>query len=81
MFNEDGECINGTSALSLLPRLQTGPLKAILDNAPSQTRQKIAPTCQAGQAYQQAKGCKCYDGLVTKGLDGNPRGGCISPLV
>eukprot|EP00091_Calanus_sinicus_P016560 TRINITY_DN35991_c0_g1_i1.p1 TRINITY_DN35991_c0_g1~~TRINITY_DN35991_c0_g1_i1.p1 ORF type:complete len:152 (-),score=38.93 TRINITY_DN35991_c0_g1_i1:83-538(-) len=27
------------------------------------------------------KGCKCVDGPVTKGLDGNPRGGCIPPLT
>ena len=27
------------------------------------------------------KGCKCVSGPVTKGLDGNPRGGCIKPLA
>ena len=27
------------------------------------------------------KDCKCASGPVTKGLDGNPRGGCIKPLA
>ena len=27
------------------------------------------------------KDCKCVSGPVTKGLDGNPRGGCIKPLA
>ena len=79
LFNVDGVCINGTSATSLLTQLKTGPLKAILDSVPSETRQKVAPFCEGDQTLQ--KSCKCTDGPVTKGLDGNPKGGCIPPLV
>ena len=80
-INIDGECINGTSAPSLLGRLQSGPLTVILDDEPSVTSRKVAPICPFGRAPQEMKGCKCADGPVTKGLDGNPRVGCIPHLA
>jgi len=81
LFNVDGECINGTSAPSLLGRLQNGPLKVILDDTPSETSQKVAPLCPLGRAPQEMKGCKCADSQVSRGLDGNPKGGCVPPLA
>jgi len=81
LFNVDGECINGTSAPSVLAKLNDGPLNVILDDASSETSQKVAPICPVGRSSQEMKGCKCTEGPVTKGLDGNPRGGCIPPLT
>ena len=66
-----------------------------LDAQPSETSQKPAPLCPVGKSASQMKvprlyrqevtpcpqGCRCSSGLVTKGLDGNPRGGCIKPLI
>jgi len=81
LFNIEGECVNGTQAPGLLSRIAEGPLAVILDNVPSETSQKPAPLCPVGKSAPQMKGCKCVSGPVTKGLDGNPRGGCIKPLA
>jgi len=80
LFNEDGECFNETKATSLLARLSTGALPVVLDDVPSETSQKVAPVCPLGRSSAQMKGCRCEAGAVVKGLDGNPRGGCIPPL-
>jgi len=81
LFNVDGECINGTSAPTVLERIRTGPLKVILDDALSETSMKVAPICPLGRKSSEMKGCKCSDETLTKGLDGNPRGGCVPPLT
>jgi len=81
LFNVEGECINGTSAPDILKRIQAGPLKVILDDAPSETSVRVAPICPVGRTSEEMKGCKCTDDQVTKGLDGNPRGGCVPPLT
>jgi hypothetical protein len=77
LFNINGECVNATVAPSALSR--TRPLASKLDDIP--TSQKVAPFCPVGKSAAQMKGCKCAGGPVTKGLDGNPRGGCIRPLA
>ena len=81
LFNVEGECINGTSAPAVLERIKAGPLKVVLDDAPSETSVKVAPICPLGRTSEEMKGCKCTEEPVTKGLDGNPRGGCIPPLT
>jgi len=81
LFNVEGECVNGTAAPSLLASLRSGPLAVVLDDVPSETSQKVAPVCPLGRAPNQMKHCACAGGAVTKGLDGNPRGGCIAPLA
>jgi len=80
LFNEEGECFNDTEATTILSTLRNGPLAVVLDDVPSETSQKVAPVCPIGRSSDQMKGCKCEGGAVTKGLDGNPRGGCIPVL-
>jgi len=79
LFNIEGECVNNTVTPDLVAR--HSPLAAILDDLPSETSQKQAPLCPLGKSAAQMKGCKCASGPVTRGLDGNPRGGCIRPLA
>merc|ERR1712128_152919 len=44
--------------------------------------QKVAPLCPRGRgAEDKMKKCHCEGGAVTKGLDGNSKGGCIQPLI
>jgi len=79
LFNINGQCVNSTAAPGLVAR--AGPLAVTLDAQPSETSQKPAPLCPVGKSASQMKGCRCSSGPVTKGLDGNPRGGCIKPLI
>jgi len=82
LFNVEGTCVNGTEATSLLASLRAGPLAVVLDDIPSETNQKVAPLCPRGRgAEDKMKKCHCEGGAVTKGLDGNSKGGCIQPLI
>jgi len=82
LFNVEGTCVNGTDAPKLLANLRSGPLAVVLDDIPSETNQKVAPECPIGRSSgDKMKKCHCEGGAVTKGLDGNPKGGCIPPLV
>ena len=81
LFNVDGVCINTTAASLIIPQQKNQILKYMLDSVLSETRQRVAPVCQEGKEELHMKGCKCSDEPVVKGLDGNPRGGCIPPLV
>jgi len=92
----DGVCIPGTSAFSLLGKLQTGPLTAIVDSVALETKHKVAPFCQDEQTASQpnktsssssAVSFSCHCGQLSEktknenGLIGNPWGGCVTPPV
>jgi len=81
LFNVDGECVNGTSAPAVLGQLQRGPLAVSLDDIPSETNQKTAPFCPIGKTAKDVRSCKCTKEPTVKGLDGNPKGGCVPPLA
>ena len=78
LFNMEGVCVNGTKAPSLLRQAQAGPLAAVLDDIPSVTSQKPAPLCPRTREAGQ-KNCRCTREALVKGLDGNPKGGCVPP--
>jgi hypothetical protein len=80
LFNVDGKCVNGTSAPSLLRELASGPLAGSLDHLPDEFTQKEAPVCTVARDTTTPS-CRCSSDLVSMGLDGNPRGGCVEPLV
>lgn len=79
LFNVDGTCVNGTDAPALLRFLSQGVLSVTLDDQPDEFSQKDAPLCPINRDVEPS--CKCTDEPLTKGLDGNPKGGCIPPLV
>jgi len=80
LFNVEGECVNGTDAPQLLSSLQRGPLAVTLDDIPSETNIKRAPFCPIGKSAVDVKSCSCTKEPTVKGLDGNPKGGCVPPL-
>merc|ERR1711892_1437204 len=67
-------------APSILDQLQRGPLAVTLDDIPSETNIKRAPFCPVGKTAKDEKSCKCTREATVKGLDGNPKGGCVPPL-
>ena len=74
----DGTCINKTVAKNILPILQRGPLRVMLDSSPSETKLRTAPRCGTPQEIGT---CRCAKGPVVTGLDGNPKGGCVPLLM
>jgi len=77
LFNMEGVCVNGTEAPELLRQAQAGPLAAILDDIPSETSQKPAPACSLARDTEEV--CRCTREATLKGIDGNPKGGCVPP--
>jgi len=80
LFNVEGECVNGTDAPGILEQLQRGPLAVTLDDIPSETNIKRAPFCPVGKSAKDVHTCRCTKESTVKGLDGNPKGGCVPPL-
>ena len=78
LFNMEGVCVNGTDAPDLLRKAQSGPLAAILDDIPSETSQKPAPVCGLAREVELER-CRCTKEATLKGIDGNPKGGCVPP--
>lgn len=81
LFNVDGTCINGTNAPGVLRTLSKGPLAVSLDPITDELSQRKAPLCSVSPKSPPRSTCKCATEPITKGLDGNPRGGCVPPLV
>merc|ERR550532_670976 len=88
LFNEMGRCVNGTEAPSLLNDIKQGrSLAASLDDIPSESSQKPAPVCELGRFITEDGSppipsgihCRCTREALVKGLDGNPKGGCVPP--
>ena len=79
LFNMEGVCVNGTDASELLRKAQSGPLAAILDDIPSETNQKPAPLCSHSLSRESEVACRCTKEATLKGIDGNPKGGCVPP--
>merc|ERR1711976_125381 len=85
LFNEMGRCVNGTQAPALLNQIQQArSLAASLDDIPSESSQKPAPVCEVGRTIPGEQvpdeiHCRCTREALVKGLDGNPKGGCVPP--